>query len=141
MPCGSPTAFISGACGLASHLRVARGCPHPTSPACAGPGRQDAAGVPGGEAQPAAGRERLLPAVLLVSPAWAETPRSRGYSLAPTPVLSPGLGPGIAPDLLCVCVYYLICLTLTVPLQILKSDTACAETNRHILTFRRVINR
>ena len=29
MPCGSPTASISGACGLASHLRVAPGCPHP----------------------------------------------------------------------------------------------------------------
>ena len=44
------------------------GCPHPTPPACVGPGRQDAAGVTGGEAQPAAGRELLLPAVLLVSP-------------------------------------------------------------------------
>lgn len=35
-----------------------------------------------------------------------------------------------------VCVYYPICLTLTVPLQILRRDTACAETNRPILTFR-----
>ena len=34
------------------------GCLHPT-------GRQDAAGVPGGEAQPAAGREHLLAAVLV----------------------------------------------------------------------------
>ena len=45
------------------------GCPHPTPSARVGPGRQDAAGVPGGEAQLAAGRELLLPAVLQVSPA------------------------------------------------------------------------
>ena len=73
-PCGSLTSSIRGACGLPSHLRVATGCPHSTLPTLTGPGRQDAAGVPGGEAQPAAGRERLLSAVLLVSPAWAETP-------------------------------------------------------------------
>ena len=65
-PCGSPTASISGACGLASHLLVAPDCPHPTPPAPAGLSWQDAAGVPGGEAQPIAGREFLLPAVLLV---------------------------------------------------------------------------
>ena len=61
-------ATISGACSLASHLHVARGCPHPT-------GRQDAAGVPGGEAQHDAGREHMVAAVL-VSPTWAEIARS-----------------------------------------------------------------
>ena len=81
--CGSPTASTSGACGLASHLRVASGCPHPTSPARAGPSWQDETGVPGEEAQPAAGRELLLQAVLLVSSAWAETPRR----LRPVPEL------------------------------------------------------
>ena len=62
VPCAPrpPTTTISGACSLASHLHVARRYPHPT-------GRQDAAGVPGGEAQSAAGREHLLAAVLLVS--------------------------------------------------------------------------
>ena len=67
VPCGSPITTISGACSLASHLHVARRYPHPT-------GRQDAAGVPGGEAQHDAGREHLL--AVLVSPAWAETARS-----------------------------------------------------------------
>ena len=72
-PWGSLTSSIRGACSLPSHLRVATGWPHSTLPTLTGPVRQDAASVPGGEAQPAAGLERLLSAVLLVSPAWAET--------------------------------------------------------------------
>ena len=80
--CGSPTSSISCACSLTSYLCVAPGCPHPTPPARVGPGRQDAAGVPGGEAQPVAGRELLLPALLLVSPhLGCDTPKPQGQCL------------------------------------------------------------
>lgn len=52
--------------------------PQSATPARAQPGRQDAACVLRGEAQPAAGREPLLARVLLVSPpARAATPRRR----------------------------------------------------------------
>ena len=69
-----PPSAVPAASLQARLKRVAPGCPHPT-------GRQDAAGVPGGEAQLDAGCEHLLPAVLVRARLGGDTPPPQGQCL------------------------------------------------------------